>query len=217
MLSRFSHCLTGALLSAAEEICCSLWKAKAHYRAYKSPPLVLSCAGWIQPTPPRYFFKIHFSIILSSMPRSFKLSLFNVTGWLVSSVLHLACGKLFLPPHFIWLKIMQVSGMKVLLVCSYKSLVTRFSALEQKQVDPEKTRGSVEPEWRHSRYNYATVCSCHESFDFRQQGTEIYIFFRTSSSTVGPTRDPVGNAAISPGIKRPGAWNWLFTPAYCRG
>jgi hypothetical protein len=87
MVSRFSRRLTQeitlrsrALLSAAEDFHCSLWNAKVHYHACKNPTRVLSCTGWVQPTPPLVIsFNINFNIIFSSMPRSSRWSLFNVT------------------------------------------------------------------------------------------------------------------------------------------
>jgi hypothetical protein len=87
MVSRFSRQPTQeitlwsrALLSAAEEIRCSLWNVKGPYRTCKNRTRVLSCTEWVQPKPLLViYFNIHFNIIFSSVPRSSKWFHFNVT------------------------------------------------------------------------------------------------------------------------------------------
>ena len=56
--------------TASQEIPCTFWNQKVHYHGHKSTPTVdiLSQINSIH-TIPSYFFKIHFNIILPSMPR----------------------------------------------------------------------------------------------------------------------------------------------------
>jgi hypothetical protein len=74
MLSGFSR--EADSRSVTLEIISILWNPRVHYRVHKNPPLV-SVLSQINPVPKLHLiFQIHINIILLSMPRSPKWSLF---------------------------------------------------------------------------------------------------------------------------------------------
>jgi len=92
--------------SGIQEIYSIWWKPKVHYRKHKISPPALILTGLIQYMPRSHFMKGNFSIILSSILRSFK--------WPFSSRFHiktlspplLSAKVLHAPPpsHLSWLE-----------------------------------------------------------------------------------------------------------------
>jgi hypothetical protein len=118
--------------SVNEEIPCSLWNAKGHYRVQKSPLLVLSCARWIQSTSPRLIsFKTHFNIILSSTPMSSKWSFLNVIRLTRQFCITPHVWKVVSPTTLHWTGKYAGIQYERLRSGSYKSLVVFFSVIAQ--------------------------------------------------------------------------------------
>jgi len=130
--------------SASQEIPRVLWNPDLHYRIPKRPPtvLVLSKSNQAQASP-SHFLKIHFNVILPSMPRSSKLSPFLGSPH-QKSCMHFSC-----PPY-----VAQNPHISFFLIWSSELYLVRSTEHKAPRCNSEEPSSGLYQEQIHIRFCY---------------------------------------------------------------